>query len=588
MLTLFLVSSIMSSLTVAGIWLIKKLFRKQLSVKTQYHLWFLLFLALALPFLPTDLIVAPGFFVLDRTVIHEIEATPARTNHPVQESADWLQDFTISIQDSTPAYLDTVVAGVWIAGMCLFSLLMVRAWLQLVSMKKTITPLHNKEILALFEQCKQELRISKALILGQSPLVRSPMMFGMGKTYVVLPAHVDEWLSMEEIRHIFLHELVHYKHKDLVTNYGIALFQIVYWFNPLVWLAFREMRVDREIACDHAVLERLGQGSYAEYGNTILHFVDRGVQARSLVFSSQLNGPKVHIKKRIEKIAAFTTESKLLKLKSVAIFALAGAMVASQIPLVSVMAEENHRYAFRHERVVYEDLASYFAGFEGSFVLYDSRADSYRIFNEPKSVTRVSPDSTYKIFLALFGLESDSITSEQSLITWNGVQYPYEAWNQDQTVYTALENSTNWYFDEVDRRIGLDRVRDYVKRTGYGNGKVSGGTSPYYLESSLTISPVEQVQLLHAFYTNQWGFAEQNVQTVKEAIRLEEKDGKVLSGKTGTGTVNNKNQNGWFVGYVETEGNTYFFATNIQREDGSDGRKAAEITLSILQKKGIY
>lgn len=52
--------------------------------------------------------------------------------------------------------------------------------------------------------------------------------------------------------------------------------------------------------------------------------------------------------------------------------------------------------------------------------------------------------------------------------------------------------------------------------------------------------------------------------------------------------MNGKNINGWFIGYVETKNNTYFFATNIQNEDDSSGSKAGEITLSILKDLGIY
>lgn len=171
---------------------------------------------------------------------------------------------------------------------------------------------------------------------------------------------------------------------------------------------------------------------------------------------------------------------------------------------------------------------------------------------------------------------------------WNGRQYPYDAWNRDHDLFTAMKNSVNWYFEDLDKRVQQDDLQAFLKQIGYGNTDFSGGIGPYWLESSLKISPVEQVQLLKAFYTNQFGLKEKNVQTVKDTIRLEGKAGKQLSGKTGTGAVNNKNINGWFIGYVETNENIYFFATNIENEDKAKGSKAAEITLSILKDKGIY
>ncbi|MBM7587311.1 beta-lactamase class D [Bacillus pakistanensis] len=117
---------------------------------------------------------------------------------------------------------------------------------------------------------------------------------------------------------------------------------------------------------------------------------------------------------------------------------------------------------------------------------------------------------------------------------------------------------------------------------------MSGGIEDYWLESSLKISPIEQVQTLKDFYTNQFGFDEKNVQLIKDAIKLETKDHSTLYGKTATGTVNGKNVNGWFMGYVETKNNTYFFATNIENNHHANGIIATDITKSILEDKGIY
>ena len=235
----------------------------------------------------------------------------------------------------------------------------------------------------------------------------------------------------------------------------------------------------------------------------------------------------------------------------------------------------------------HEDLNDYFVGYDGSFVLYDMKADEYRIYNKDKSTLRVSPNSTYKIYSALIGLESHVITSDHSIMKWNGMKYPYESWNSDQNLSTAMRNSVTWYFQELDQRIPQDTIQAYLEQMDYGNEDLSGGSN-YWLESSLKISPVEQVQLLSAFYTNQFGFKDKNIQTVKDSLALEVNDGSRLFGKTGTGNVNGKNINGWFIGYVETKDNTYFFATNLLNKDHSYGSKAAEITLSILRDKGIY
>ncbi len=108
------------------------------------------------------------------------------------------------------------------------------------------------------------------------------------------------------------------------------------------------------------------------------------------------------------------------------------------------------------------------------------------------------------------------------------------------------------------------------------------------MESSLKISPVEQVQLLTKLYDNKLGFSPEHINAVKNSLLLSSRGNSSLYGKTGTGQVNGQNINGWFIGYVQSASNTYFFASNIQGQDGASGSKAAEITYSILADMDIW
>ncbi|MDR4889567.1 BlaR1 family beta-lactam sensor/signal transducer [Fredinandcohnia sp. QZ13] len=581
-------SFIVSSITIVVILLFRRLFPKQLSAKWQYNLWFLLLIALTLPLIPKHLLQFENHILFNINQSNRVgETTISTTEGSTLSNVNWMQDFTVSVNHLNLKFLNVGLTSIWIAGMVVTAVLYLHAWFNLKKIKKTTTVLNNKDILHLFERCKHRLNISKPLIVGESPLVKSPMTFGLFKTYVVLPVHLDERMSIKDIKYIFMHELHHYKNKDIATNYLMIIYQILYWFNPLVWIAFKRMRIDREIACDMAVLKSLDEHYHADYGNTIINFADQASHSKGFAWANQFNGPKEQMKKRIEKIASFTIESKWMRLKSISIFTLMGVFVASQVPFVSAMATNNDRYDFNNERTLYEDLSDYFIGYDGSFVLYDMKAGQYSIYNKDKSTLRVSPNSTYKIYSALIGLESDVITSDNSTMTWNGTKYPYESWNTDQNLSTAMSNSVTWYFQELDQRIPRETIQAYLEQMGYGNYELSGGLD-YWMESSLKISPVEQVKLLSEFYTNQFEFKDKNIQTVKDSLTLEVNRGSKLSGKTGTGNVNGKNINGWFIGFVETKDNTYFFATNIQNEDNSYGSKAAEITLSILRDKGIY
>ncbi|VDG97189.1 Regulatory protein BlaR1 [Lysinibacillus sphaericus] len=579
---------IISSIMAIVVMLIRKIFKNQLSSKWKYNLWFLLLIALLLPYIPSQLLNFWDKFTWYENQNGNPLPSFTTTEKPgLWKNGNWMHDFSISVNSFDLTFLNNSLSIIWIIGVLVMIALSVHAWIKLRQIKKSISFLKNNEVIALFEECKIGLNVARPLVLGESPLIKSPLTFGIFKTYIILPRHAEEWLSMDKIKCIFLHELHHYKYKDIATNYLIVLFQILYWFNPLIWMAFREMRLDREIACDSAVLNILDQNQHATYGNTIIMFAEKSYFPKQFAMVNQLASSKKQLKKRIECIAAFTFETKLLQLKSILIFILLAGVVVSQIPIVSAMSYGDDRINFDNEQTVYEDLSAFFNGYEGSFVLYDLQEKQYNIYNKDKSTLRVSPNSTYKLYSALFALESEVITRIDNSVKWNGKSYPYQSWNQSQDLFTALENSVTWYFQHLDQKVQKKNIQSYLDKIKYGNQNLSGGIEDYWLESSLKISPIEQVQILKDFYTNQFGFDGKNIQLIKDCIKLETTDSGTLYGKTGTGTVNRKNVNGWFIGYVETKNNTFFFATNIESDHHASGSMAAEITKSILQDKGI-
>ena len=80
---------------------------------------------------------------------------------------------------------------------------------------------------------------------------------------------------------------------------------------------------------------------------------------------------------------------------------------------------------------------------------------------------------------------------------------------------SAMNSSVNWYFQAVDEQLGASDVYSYVQEIGYGNENMSGDFSSYWMESSLEISPIEQVELLTKLQNNSFGFAPENINAVK-------------------------------------------------------------------------
>ncbi len=235
------------------------------------------------------------------------------------------------------------------------------------------------------------------------------------------------------------------------------------------------------------------------------------------------------------------------------------------------------------------ELKNFFKGMKGAFVLYDLNGQRTIRFNTQRCAEPFLPASTFKILNSLIGLETGVISDENYKITWDGTNYEVASWNQDQTLETAFQNSVVWYYQELARRVGEERMRNYVEMADYGNQDISGKIDTFWLEGSLRITADQQVDFLKRFYQYDLPFSTKAIDIVKKIMVLESTDSYTFRGKTGS-VQRVPVHTGWFVGYLERDGNVYFFATNIESADSNgfaNGAAAREITENILIEEGL-
>ena len=580
---------------IIGILLIAKwVFRNNLSSRMQYNLWLLLLGLLAVPFIPFRLISFPQIFswlssVRNSSASHADVGANNVMDTGLSGTTNWMNDFALSVNKDTPSVTGYILLGIWIVGMLAMMILVIKSSLRLRTIKRSALPLQNPEVRRLYNKCLNEMKITRNIPVYSTAFLKSPIIVGFLKPCIYLPIHLISDYHESDMRYMLLHELQHYRHKDAIANYLMNFAGVLYWFNPFVWFALREMRNDREVACDTSVLKMLEEDDYEDYGNTLINFIEK-VSFSPFPFAANLSGNMKQMKRRIINIASYEKPTFCKKLKGMTAFILTTVLIMGLTPFISTYAADESRYQWKSssENISYVDFSKYFGKYEGSFVLYDLRNDVWSIHDIKHATLRVAPDSTYKIYDALFGLEEGVITPQDSFIAWNGENYPFEAWNADQTLQSAMASSVNWYFQSVDEQLGTTSVYDYIKEIGYGNKNMSGDFSTYWMESSLKISPIEQVELLTQLQNNNFGFAPENINAVKDSICLSSSDAGTFYGKTGTGRVDGQDVNGWFIGYIETADNTYFFATNIGADSDATGGNATEITMSILSDMNIW
>ncbi len=303
-----------SSVLIPALLLLRFLFRKTISRRAQYALWGLVLLRLLFPAfigssawsvasaareardtrageLAADVVELAGLAHVPR-----MSWTRAYNETVAEEKA---KGTDLSAMD--PSTLDDMayqrMSGrltfkqllylVWYVGMGLMALLFLAVNLRFArKLRRTRVPLEGAESRYPAYLCDD---------------IPSPCLFGLCKPsiYVTSAAAKDP----ETLRYVLAHEETHAKHLDPLWALLRSLCLVVWWFDPLVWLAAYLSKIDCELACDESVLSRLGEGERIPYGETLLRLVPLGRAGSPILNATTMTAGKRQMKDRIKRIA---------------------------------------------------------------------------------------------------------------------------------------------------------------------------------------------------------------------------------------------------------------------------------------------
>lgn len=192
-----------------------------------------------------------------------------------------------------------LIGGLWFAGFAAFLLFHAVRHLRFLRMvSRWSEPEDDPRTLEALREAKNRMKIAASVGLRVCPSVSSPMTTGLGKPLILLPRND---FSSEELSYIFLHELVHWKRKDLWYKCLVILATAVHWFNPVAYLTAKTISSQCEISCDAEVMRGAGAEERQRYGETILGAIGKRPGVKT-VFSTSFNGGKKDMKKRISSI----------------------------------------------------------------------------------------------------------------------------------------------------------------------------------------------------------------------------------------------------------------------------------------------
>jgi len=175
------------------------------------------------------------------------ETGPALSDAPASSISE--MSFT---SDSTVSWTDAFVV-VWLCGVvfCLASIA-IGTW-RVFRFRAASSVLDDRNWNVIVDETKRRLGLTRAVPLREHPEPVVPMTLGVLRPIVILPRQAREWPEQLK-RIVLLHELAHVKRRDVAFQSLGRLACALYWFHPLAWFGIRQLRRERELACDDLVV----------------------------------------------------------------------------------------------------------------------------------------------------------------------------------------------------------------------------------------------------------------------------------------------------------------------------------------------
>ena len=352
-ITTLLVNAAVFSVLFGILLLVRGVLRKRLSAVWQYVLWMVVLIKLVIPFGWESALSPAGWFPQPpepAAVVEEIDPVTdpmpvidpfiaPEHGEPAAASDAGLPDMPSANNETAapPAARSLTWAQwamiIWGAGAAVTT-----GWLLLCLYQVRGRILRRRiqvpdPVLQVFAACKQALNIRRPISIRMQTAVPVPAITGVFRPVLILPAGIETG-DEETLRHIILHELTHYKKGDLVMIQVINALNVLYWFNPLVWLCFRLMRKDMETICDQRVLGMTDRERQSGYVDMLLQFASAS-QNGALYAAMSLNDGRADMEERIRNMCRRPRMGRGVKAAAIliAVLMLAGGILTACRPV---------------------------------------------------------------------------------------------------------------------------------------------------------------------------------------------------------------------------------------------------------------
>ena len=328
-LKIFLSMSFSSSLLILALLLGKQCLQNKISRQWQYYIWLVVVLRLLLPFGTEVSLMGKAYQAVDQAISQTAPLPPQQqpplnvpgsnlapaigTEHHNETVSSPTDDVTTAhpLQDIGVLLINQIWL-VWLVaalGLLIRKITIYQGFMRYI--RAGLTPVSDIERLDELSIVAEQSGIKKPIELCVNPLVSSPLLIGFFRPCIVLPsADIPE----KDFRYIILHELTHYKRRDMFYKWLVQITVCLHWFNPLVYLMSQEVTKACEFSCDEAVLAKMGCNHAQDYGKTLLDAMAAVGRYKENLGAVTLSENKQLLKERLGAIMSFKKASKAIRL----------------------------------------------------------------------------------------------------------------------------------------------------------------------------------------------------------------------------------------------------------------------------------
>lgn len=339
--------SLSGTLLIVLLFLLKPLFRDRISKRCQYYMWMIVIVRLLVPFTLPASPVNTLFQEVDRSMVKMEIISEEEKTYPLHEGEDTVANIdSFQAKERIPATAATtvleglmamLVKNLWLGWLFGALLLLVRKITIYQSFAKYVkagcSEVSDIDLLNRLAQYEEQAGVEAPVELYINSHISSPMLIGFFRPCIVLPT-VD--ISEVDLQYTLLHELTHYKHRDMFYKWIVQITLCLHWFNPFVYLMCHEVNQACELACDETIISRLGKKERETYGDMLMNAIGAGGDFRNSIAPITLYENKKMIKERLSAIMNFKKKSIWITLGSlvlvIGLFAVSVAVGAYAAP----------------------------------------------------------------------------------------------------------------------------------------------------------------------------------------------------------------------------------------------------------------